>query len=107
MELALNGVPQAVGYKVSRVTSFLARKVLNFSVEHISPVNLILQERLVPELIQDQFTPQAMFEIADSLLQDQFSIRNMLDGYQRLIRILGEPGVTKRAANEILDFIEK
>ena len=40
MELALNGIPQVVGYKVSRVTAFIAKKILKFKVKFISPVNL-------------------------------------------------------------------
>ncbi len=32
MELALYGVPQVVGYKVSRVTAFIAKKILKFKV---------------------------------------------------------------------------
>ena len=105
MELALNKVPQVVGYKVSRLTSFLALKILNFKVDHISPVNLLLNERLVPELIQTKFTPEALVELAKPLLEDESSINRMLDGYKRLKEKLGEPGVTQRAAIEILDTL--
>ena len=70
MELALNGVPQIVGYKVSRVTAFLARKILRFNVDHISPVNLLMQERLVPELVQDEFTPEALANLAIPLIEN-------------------------------------
>ena len=30
MEIALNGIPQLVGYRVSRVTAFIARKNSEF-----------------------------------------------------------------------------
>ena len=105
MELALNNVPQIVGYKVSRVTAFLARKILKFSVEHISPVNLLLKERLVPELVQSEFTSEAIMELSKPLLYDHQERSNMLNGYKRLRDTLGDPGVTKRAANEILDSL--
>ncbi len=105
MELALHGVPQIVGYRVSRITAFLARKVLNFSVDHISPVNLLLKERLVPELIQEEFCPKRLFEIAVPLLEDNKIRSQMLEGYDRLRKTLGSPGVTDRAAKEILDLI--
>jgi lipid-A-disaccharide synthase len=48
LQLALRDVPQVAGYRVSRVTALVARHLLRFSVEHISPVNLILKQRLVP-----------------------------------------------------------
>ena len=47
MELALYGIPQIVGYKVSRVTAFFARNFLRFNVKYISPVNLLLNESLI------------------------------------------------------------
>ncbi len=107
MELALHGVPQVVGYRVSRVTAFVARHILRFNVKHISPVNLLLNQRLVPELVQDEFTPEALAELAIPLLEDNKSRKLMLDGYKRLKKDLGDPGVTDRAAFEILNLIKK
>ncbi len=105
MELALNGVPQVVGYRVSRITAFIARKLLRFKVDHISPVNLLLKERLVPEVVQAEFTPESIFELAVPLLENSKKRSLMLNGYERLRQTLGEPGVTSRAANEILDLV--
>ncbi len=107
MELALNSIPQIVGYRVSRVTAFLARKILRFNVEHISPVNLLLHERLIPELVQEELTPEALFEFAVPLLEDVNARANMISGYKKLRNALGAPGVTERAANEILDLVTK
>ncbi|MEB3354381.1 MAG: lipid-A-disaccharide synthase, partial [Cyanobacteriota bacterium] len=72
LELALRGVPQVVVYRVSRVTAFVARHILRFSVPHISPVNLVLGERLVPELLQEDLTAAAIVREALPLL-DQAS----------------------------------
>jgi lipid-A-disaccharide synthase len=104
LELALQGVPQVVGYRVSRATAFVARHVLRFKVDHISPVNLLLKERLVPELLQDEFTPEALVELAQPLLDVGSPERSaMLHGYNRLRATLGEPGVTTRASRAIFD----
>jgi lipid-A-disaccharide synthase len=104
LELALRGVPQVTGYRVSRGTAFVARHLLRFDVPHISPVNLVLEERLVPELLQDALTPAAIVAQVEPLLDPQASDRRrMLDGYRRLRTALGEPGVTDRAAAAILD----
>ncbi len=107
MELALNNIPQIVGYKVSKITAFVAKRLLKFSVDHISPVNLLLKERLVPELIQSEFNPEALAALAVSLLENQSKINHMLQGYNRLKRELGEPGVTQRAAINIINCLEK
>jgi len=104
MELALHLVPQIVGYKVSRVTAFAAKKILRFDIDHISPVNLLLNKRLVPELVQGNLTPESIVELAKPLLGDTLERSNMLNGYKQLRRELGEPGVTDRAAKQILDL---
>ena len=106
LELALRGVPQVVTYRVSRVTAFVAKQILRFNVPHISPVNLVLKERLVPELLQDQLTPEAIVAAAEPLLQAGSAEQTaMLEGYRRLRCELGQPGVTRRAAVAILDQV--
>ena len=104
MELALNFVPQIVGYKISRITAFILRKFLRFKVDHISPVNLLMKERLVPELIQDDFNPQSIFNLAIPLLEDPNVKSKMIKGYGRFRENLGDFGVTDRAAKEIIDL---
>ena len=104
LELALRGVPQVVVYRVSWLTAFVARHLLRFSVPHISPVNLVLAERLLPELLQEDLHRDAIVARALPLLDPASPERlAMLEGYGRLRRELGEPGVTDRAAAAILD----
>ncbi|MFN9645354.1 MAG: lipid-A-disaccharide synthase [Cyanobacteriota bacterium] len=106
LELALRRVPQVAGYRVSRATAFIARHLLRFNVSHISPVNLVLNERLVPELLQDQFNPETIAAaVAELLPADSAARRRQLEGYDRLRAALGEPGVTRRAAAAILDQV--
>jgi len=108
LELALRAVPQVTGYRVSRLTAFVARHLLHFNVPHISPVNLVLNERLVPELLQDGLTPEAIAAALGPLLvPGNLERKIQLEGYQRLRESLGEPGVTQRAASAILDEVQK
>jgi lipid-A-disaccharide synthase len=103
LELALRGVPQVVGYRVSRLTALMARYLLQFRVEHISPVNLVLGERLLPELLQEELSVERLVAEALPLLDDPQAQQRMRHGYRRLRDLLGEPGVTRRAAKLILD----
>ena len=105
LELALYGVPQVVGYRLSRPTAWVANHLLNFQVPFISPVNLVLNELLVPELLQNALTPSAIADHGDALLTSDTVRRRMLDGYRRLHSQLGKPGVTRRAARIILDAL--
>ena len=106
LELALRGVPQVVAYRVSRVTAAVAKHLLRFSVSHISPVNLVMEQRLVPELLQDELSCEALVAAVEPLLQpDAPQRRAMVEGYAQLRQRLGEPGVTRRAAAAVLDQI--
>ncbi|AIQ97910.1 lipid-A-disaccharide synthase [Prochlorococcus sp. MIT 0801] len=105
MELALNSVPQIVGYKVSRVTAFFARYLLRFNVKYISPVNLLLNKMLIPEFIQEDFIAEKIFNAALKILEDNSTKENIKLGYEKLKNKLGKPGVTDRASKDILDLL--
>ncbi|ABM76317.1 Lipid-A-disaccharide synthetase [Prochlorococcus marinus str. NATL1A] len=105
MELALNSVPQIVGYKVSRVTAFFARYLLRFNVKYISPVNLLLNNMLIPEFIQEDFKADKIFNAALKILEDNSTKEDIKLGYERLKDKLGKPGVTDRASRDILDLL--
>ena len=105
MELALNSVPQIVGYKVSRVTAFFARYLLRFNVKYISPVNLLLNKMLIPEFIQEEFKADNIFNAALKILEDNSTKEEIKLGYERLKDKLGKPGVTDRASKDILDLL--
>jgi len=102
MELALYGVPQVVGYKVSRVTAFIAKKILNFKVKFISPVNLLLRKSIIPEFVQNDFDANKIFKKSCQLIDNKNQIKKIKKGYQLLRSELGEEGGVKRAAEEIL-----
>ncbi len=107
MELALNLVPQIVGYKVSSVTAFFARYLLRFNVKYISPVNLIMNKMLIPEFIQEDFKAERIFNSALKILEDTSIREDIIIGYKNLKDKLGKPGVTDRASKDILDLLIK
>ncbi len=105
MELAINSVPQIVGYKVSRVTAFFARHLLRFNVKYISPVNLLLNKLLIPEFIQEDFQAENIFNAAIKIIEDRSTKEDIIIGYKTLKDKLGKPGVTDRASEDILDVL--
>ncbi|MDR9404667.1 MAG: lipid-A-disaccharide synthase [Halothece sp. Uz-M2-17] len=105
LELALLNVPQVVLYRVNPVTMWLGRTFLNFSVPFISPTNLVLNEPIVPELLQEEATASQVAQEAIALLKDPSRREQMLQGYQRVREGLGKVGVRDRAAQEILSLL--
>jgi lipid-A-disaccharide synthase len=69
VEAALIGNPFVVVYRVSRVTYAVAQRVVR--VAHVAMVNLIAGRRIVPELIQHDFTASKVVEQLRPLLENE------------------------------------
>ena len=105
LEVALMNVPQVVTYRLSNLTALIAKYVVRFTGDYVSPVNLMENQPIVPELLQWDATPEKLSSAALALLTDQAKRQKMLDGYAQMKRAMGEVGVCDRAANEILDVL--
>lgn len=101
LEIALLNVPQVVVYRVHPLNMWIARKIFNFSIPFMSPVNLINMEAIVPEFFQEEATAENIFTEAFDLLENQPRRKKILSGYQRMRGSMGELGVCDRAAREI------
>ena len=95
----------AVAYKMFLPTALIAGLVIK--VRYISLVNLLADKPLVKELIQFRATPQALAAEAMAMFQNPQLLAAMRDELLQLRASLGEPGVAKRAAQAILDDIQK
>ena len=103
LELALLDVPQVVLYRVSRLTYSIGR-LLKFSISFMSPPNLVVMRQIVPELLQEQATPENLLKEALELLLNPERRQQILADYQEMRELLGEVGVCDRAAREILQL---
>src|SRR5262249_3964120 len=66
LERAVAGLPMVVGYRVSRLTEFLARRLIE--VPHVAMPNLIAGRALVPEMLQDDCVPERLAAEMERLL---------------------------------------
>ena len=105
LEIALLNVPQVVIYRVSSLTAWIARKLLKFSIPFMSPPNLVEMKLIVPELLQEQATPENIVQNALELLLNRSRKEQTLADYQQMRTCLGEVGVCDRAAAEILALL--
>ena len=104
LELALLDVPQVVFYRVSPFTYWVARTLFKFSIPFMSPPNLVMMRSIVPELLQEQATPENIVKESLELLLNPDRRQQTLTDYQEMRRLLGEVGVCDRAAREILQL---
>ena len=101
VQTALHDTPMVVVYRVSPMTYRLGRGLVK--LDTFAMVNLIAGERIVPELIQDAFTPEAAASEAVSMLTDDARVRSIRAGLARVRERLGGPGASRRAAEAILE----
>jgi lipid-A-disaccharide synthase len=104
LELSLLNVPQVVFYRVSPLTYSIARLV-KFSIPFMSPPNLVVMRSIVPELLQEQATPENIVKESLELLFNPERRQQTLTDYQEMRQLLGEVGVCDRAAREILQLV--
>jgi lipid-A-disaccharide synthase len=76
VEAALIGNPFVVVYRVSPLTYAIAKRVV--TVPHVAMVNLIAQKRLIPELIQSEFTASNIVRQLQPLLPDGAPRQSMM-----------------------------
>jgi lipid-A-disaccharide synthase len=103
VQSALHDTPMVIVYRLSPVTYRLGRPLVK--VDTFGMVNLIAGERIVPELIQDAFTPAAVADEAVSMLTDGTRARLVSEGLARVRERLGRAGASRRAAEAILKVI--
>lgn len=99
VEAALLDAPMVVVYRVSPLTATLAKPLVR--TPHFAMVNLIAEKKIVPELVQDDFTPERVAAATLQLLQDPNSRTTMRAGLAEVRRRLGPPGAAERAADSI------
>jgi lipid-A-disaccharide synthase len=107
VEAALLGTPMVVVYRVSRLTALLARPLVR--TDHFAMVNLIAARRVVPELIQNDFTPESVAREAGRLLDSPDARaamkRDLAEVESRLHAPTGD--AISRAADLIAEFLER
>jgi len=103
VEAALAATPTVIVYRVSPLTYKVGRCLIN--VPHVGMANLLAEERLFPELIQDDFTPARLAQEVLTLIGDRERLAAIRRGLTRVINQLKGPGASARAAKVALEIL--
>jgi lipid-A-disaccharide synthase len=103
LETAILGTPMAIVYKTSALNYSLLRPLI--SVEHFGLVNLIAGERVAREMIQHEFTAEALADELLRLLKPDVNAQ-VREKLAITTDKLGHGGASKRAAEAILKLVE-
>jgi lipid-A-disaccharide synthase len=105
LEAALYGVPMVIIYKVSPLSYWLGKRLIK--VAHIGIVNLIVQKRLLPELIQEDASPQTIAETIIGMIDDSEGFAQIQRELCGVKDLLGGVGASDRVARIALDLIQR
>ena len=103
VEALLLGTPMVVVYRVAAASWWAGKLLVN--APHYSMVNWIAEKRLVPELIQNDCTPERVAAEVERLLSDADGRRRIQEGLRALRARLGPPGAIERAARAVLQAV--
>jgi lipid-A-disaccharide synthase len=103
VEAALAGTPMVIVYRISPLSYRVGERLIR--VEHVGMANLLAEERLFPELLQEDLTPERLAREVLSLVGDRKRLQIMRLGLARVIERLGGPGASRRAARVALEIM--
>ena len=99
LEAALCGLPSVICYKTSAITVAIARCLVR--IPHIGLPNIVAGRQILPELIQEEMTPDNMAKEVLNFLEpsEHARIRKEL---KDVVKKLGKSGAVERVAKLIL-----
>ncbi|UEM05890.1 lipid-A-disaccharide synthase [Skermanella rosea] len=105
LELALARLPAVIAYRMHPVTIGLYRRFIR--VKYANLVNIMLDRMLVPELLQENCTPEKLDAAITKLLDDPAARREQQEGVAEVARWLGlgGPPPSERAADVVLAVV--
>jgi lipid-A-disaccharide synthase len=101
VQTAMHERPMVIVYRVSPLTYLLGKRFVTVSTYGMA--NLVAGERIVPELIQDGFTPEAVAAETLRYFDDPAYAARTRDRLRDVRAALGATGASRRAAEQVLE----
>jgi len=105
LEAGLMGCPMVIIYRVHPVTYYIAKALID--ITHFGLINIVAGEEVVPELLNDQVTPEKIAGVALPLLRNPEKLDAVQNRLLQVKKTLGEPGVLNRVAQSIVRSLDR
>jgi len=102
LESACFGTPLLVLYRMSRVSWWIARRLVG--IPDIGLVNVVAGRRIAPEFLQDAVEPNTLAPVVLELLRDPKKRLEMTHRLSEVKDRLGTPGASSRVADLALEL---
>ncbi len=103
LEAALLEVPLISFYRILPLTYFLGKRLVPIKIYSI--VNILAGKKIIPELIQKEFTPENIFKETKEILDSEKSKSRMIENFKSIKTLLGESQASLNAARELEKII--
>jgi lipid-A-disaccharide synthase len=103
LEAALLETPLIAFYRISPLTYFFGHRLA--TIKNFSIVNILAGERIIPELIQRDFTVQNIFEETKKILDSEEQRSKMIAQFRTIKNLLGEKTASQNTAQELEKLI--
>ena len=105
LEAGFFALPMIVVYKTSPLTYIIGKQLIK--LDRIGMVNILLDEMVVPELIQNESNSVNIFNIASKILSDNQAYENVKLKLGKVKEKLGSDGASLKAAKSILEILNE
>jgi lipid-A-disaccharide synthase len=103
LEAAVLGIPMVVAYRLSALSVWIGRRLA--MTRFIAMPNILLNEEVVPELIQENVTPEKLAAAVLAILDSPERAATMRSRLHQVRGMLGDEGVIERVASRILEEV--
>lgn len=104
LETAMIGTPEVVCYAGSELSYIIAKNLIS-GISYISLVNLIMDKKVVTELIQHDYNTNTLTKELRKITENEQAIASMKADYQKLYSLLGDGSASAKAADVILNCL--
>jgi len=105
LEAGLMELPIVIVYKTSWLTYSIGKSLVK--IKNIGMVNIVLEEQVVPELIQNDANAENIYNTAKSILSDEVLLNQIKVKLSRIKKVLGDKNAPENAAKIIYSLINE
>jgi len=103
LETGLLGTPMVIIYKVAQLSWLIGKAIVK--IPYIGLVNIVAGDMVVPELLQDQCTPQNIADRSLQILRDPRESERVKYQLAKVREKMGEKGTSRRVAQRVLALV--
>ncbi|PID29799.1 MAG: lipid-A-disaccharide synthase [Candidatus Cloacimonadota bacterium] len=104
LEAAYIGTPSIITYKTNKISYEIGKRIVK--IKHIGLPNIVMEKSILPELIQDDASPENIYSACIKLLENENEYNKLKDELKEVRQILGSKKCSvevSRMVNELLN----